>query len=139
MLGGSLFVGRLLDRDYASFKDKMVEKIKRDGEAGMLVEDVTKEENFPIELARLRKMPVYLGIFCAATIGYGWTLQEKVSIAVPLILQVLSKFLMSYCSHAHLNLSFPVGFLLIAVANTSQTLLVDLVPTRGSSVAACVR
>lgn len=102
MVTGSLVIGKLLDRDYASFKERMIKKIKRDGETGMLVEDVTKEENFPIELARLRTMPVYLAIFCIATIGYGWTLQERVSIAVPLLLHICSE-----CFHVVLFLCTP--------------------------------
>ncbi|KZP25436.1 MFS general substrate transporter [Athelia psychrophila] len=120
MVIGSATIGKLLDRDYASFKNKMVQKIEDGGgESGARAEDVTKDENFPIELARLRTMPVYLGIFCIATIGYGWCLQAKVSIAVPLVLHIC------------------MGFVLTAVMNTSQTLLVDLMPSQGSSVTAC--
>ncbi|KAF7979401.1 hypothetical protein HWV62_42510 [Athelia sp. TMB] len=121
MIMGSAVVGKLLDRDYAAFKARMIKKIKEgSNETGMRPEDVTKEENFPIELARLRTMPIYLGIFCAATIGYGWCLQARVSIAVPLVLHIC------------------MGFVLTAVMNTSQTLLVDLVPLQGSSITACV-
>ncbi|KAF7981130.1 hypothetical protein HWV62_34867 [Athelia sp. TMB] len=120
MIMGSAVVGKLLDRDYAAFKARMIKKIKEgNNETGMRPEDVTKEENFPIELARLRTMPIYLGIFCAATIGYGWCLQARVSIAVPLVLHIC------------------MGFVLTAVMNTSQTLLVDLVPLQGSSITAC--
>lgn len=36
-------------------------------------------------------------------------------------------------------LALAVGFVLTAVMNTIQTLLVDLVPAQGSSVTACVR
>ena len=92
MIMGSAVVGKLLDRDYAAFKARMIKQIKEgNNETGMRAEDVTKEENFPIELARLRTMPVYLGIFCVATIGYGWCLQARVSIAVPLVLHICSK------------------------------------------------
>ncbi|KAF7981131.1 hypothetical protein HWV62_34869 [Athelia sp. TMB] len=120
MIIGGIVVGRLLDRDYAAFKARMIKQIKEgSNETGMRPEDVTKEENFPIELARLRTMPLYLGIFCVATIGYGWSLQARVSIAVPLLLHIC------------------MGFVLTAVMNTSQTLLVDLVPSQGSSIAAC--
>lgn len=105
MVIGSFTVGKLLDRDYASFKNKMIHKVKEGGggEGGMSAEDVTKEEHFPIELARLRTMPVYLGIFCVATIGYGWCLQARVSIAVPLVLHICSE-----CS-------VPYGFLICRI------------------------
>lgn len=89
---GSVFAGKFLDRDYQNIKRQMIELIEAGkGEAGLRVEDVTKEENFPIERARLRMMPIYLGMFTVATIGYGWCLQTKVNIAVPLVLQVFSK------------------------------------------------
>lgn len=105
MVIGSATAGKLLDREYASFKNKMIKKIEEGGgENGMRVEDVTKEENFPIELARLRTMPIYLGIFCIATIGYGWCLQAKVNIAVPLLLHICSKCFASHGSRIYISI-----------------------------------
>jgi hypothetical protein len=69
----------------------MIRNVEGDGEKGMRPEDVTREENFPIELARLRTTPIYLAMFVAATVGYGWCLQQSVNLAVPLILQIISE------------------------------------------------
>lgn len=91
MVVASVVNGRLLDRDYEAIKQRMIRKAEADDEKGMRPEDVTKEENFPIEVARLRTMPYYLAVYCVATIGYGWCLQSRVNIAVPLILQIISK------------------------------------------------
>jgi prepilin signal peptidase PulO-like enzyme (type II secretory pathway) len=91
MLFGSLLTGKFLDRDYQTIKNEMMRKAEADGEKGMRPEDVTKEENFPIERARLRTTPIYLAVFVAATVGYGWCLQKNVNLAVPLILQIISE------------------------------------------------
>jgi MFS family permease len=90
MVFGSLFSGRFLDRDYQAIKKEMIRKAEEDGEKGIRPEDVTREENFPIERARLRTTPMYLALFVATTIGYGWCLQKNVNLAVPLILQIIS-------------------------------------------------
>ena len=91
MLFGSLLTGKALDRDYQMIKNEMIRKAEADDEKGMRPEDVTKEENFPIERARLRTAPVYLAVFVIATVGYGWCLQSKVNLAVSLILQIISE------------------------------------------------
>lgn len=91
MLFGSLLTGKFLDRDYQSIKKQMIRKAEADREKGMRPEDVTKEENFPIEHARLRTTPIYLAVFVSATLGYGWCLQKNVNLAVPLILQIISE------------------------------------------------
>jgi prepilin signal peptidase PulO-like enzyme (type II secretory pathway) len=91
MLFGSLLTGKFLDRDYQSIKNQMIQKAEADSEKGMRSEDVTREENFPIEHARLRTTPIYLAVFVSATLGYGWCLQKNVNLAVPLILQIISE------------------------------------------------
>ncbi|EGO05326.1 hypothetical protein SERLA73DRAFT_157893 [Serpula lacrymans var. lacrymans S7.3] len=119
MMFGSIFMGRFLDRDYKSMKNQMIRKAEADPEHRINPEDVTMDEHFPIEMARLRTIPIYLVIFAACTIGYGWCLQERVNLAGPLILQII------------------LGYTMISVMNTVQTLLVDLLPTQSSSVTAC--
>ncbi|KAL0953543.1 hypothetical protein HGRIS_004765 [Hohenbuehelia grisea] len=51
--------------------------------------------------------------------GYGWCLEKKTSVAVPLVLH------------------FFTGYTSIVMLNSTQTLLVDLLPSQGSSVTAC--
>ncbi|KAH9950873.1 major facilitator superfamily domain-containing protein [Amylocystis lapponica] len=104
MLFGGVITGQVLDREY-----------KR----RITPEDVTKDEYFPIEQARLRLLPVYFAVFVAVCIGYGWALEKKVSIAGPLILQII------------------LGYMSVSCMNITQTLIVDLVPTQSSAVTAC--
>jgi len=90
MLFGSAFTGKLLDRDYRRMKESIAKKAQADPEKHAKDHsDGLKEDDFPIELARLRTMPIYLVIFIGCCIGYGWCLQERVNIAGPLVLQIL--------------------------------------------------
>ena len=95
MLFGSWFTGIILDREYQKVKRDLERKCREDPECTMRVEDVTKDENFPIEYARFRTMPAYLVVYVAACIGYGWCLDAKVNIAGPLILQIISTWICS--------------------------------------------
>jgi hypothetical protein len=98
-MGGGMTIsaltsGRLLDRQYRIIKDKMIRDLETVGvEKGdsLKPEDVTRDENFPIEYARLRLIPISLVVVCACTIGYGWSLERRVSLAIPLILHILSE------------------------------------------------
>jgi MFS family permease len=140
MVIGSLLSGRLLDRDYQIIKNEMIRKVEADGEKGMRLEDVTKEENFPIERARLRTTPIYLAVLVTTMIGYGWCLQKSVNLAVPLILQVISESwsVPLMCNIDACAENILVGYQSIAIMSTTQTLLVDLIPSQGSSITACV-
>jgi len=109
---GSVVTGKLLDWDFQRMK-KIYISPQEKSESGELADD------FPVEKARLRLMPYYMIVLVAAGMGYGWCLEKKVHIAVPLILQ------------------FIIGALSISVMNPTQTLILDLVPGQGSSVTAC--
>ncbi|MCJ1398927.1 hypothetical protein MMC11_002128 [Xylographa trunciseda] len=77
----SYAVEKITDRDYrktASSLGLAIDKVKGD--------DLAK---FPIEKAKLRSIWYYIVISSASTLGYGWTLQTKTRLAVPLILQFL--------------------------------------------------
>lgn len=94
----TLINGRLLDSEYRHTREKMIRNLKTlEAEKGvtMLPEDVTKEENFPIEFVRLRLLPLYLIAFICCVVPYGWVLQQRVSLAVPLILQIISERIFS--------------------------------------------
>ncbi|KAF7793391.1 hypothetical protein EIP86_004503 [Pleurotus ostreatoroseus] len=119
MVFGSWITGLVLDRDYKNIKAKLERRCKEDPECKIAPEDVTKDENFPIEYARFRTMPFYFVVYVAACIGYGWCLDAKVNIAGPLILTII------------------IGYAITAIMNTVQTLIVDLAPTQGSSITAC--
>ncbi|KIJ66317.1 hypothetical protein HYDPIDRAFT_86715 [Hydnomerulius pinastri MD-312] len=119
MMIGSLVTGKLLDLDYKKIKAQLVKLAEADPDKRLTAEDVTKDENFPIERARLRTMPIYLAIFVIGCAGYGWCLERHVNIAAPLVIQMI------------------LGYVIISVMNTVQTLLVDLLPSQSSSVTAC--
>lgn len=100
MLISSVSVGKWLDRDYANFKAKMAAMAKADREKGIdngaedaagRDKDGNLDPKFPIERARLRTLPISLGIYIACLAGYGWCLQAKVNIAGPLMLQIVSE------------------------------------------------
>ncbi|KZT02466.1 MFS general substrate transporter [Laetiporus sulphureus 93-53] len=121
MLIGGVITGRVLDYEYRRVKNQMFAKfaIETDPEKKVRPEDVTKDENFPIEKARLRLMPFYFGLFVVATIVYGWTLDAGTNIAGPLISSIF------------------VGYAVVANMNVTQTLIVDLVPGQSAAVTAC--
>ncbi|KAI0132552.1 major facilitator superfamily domain-containing protein [Xylariales sp. AK1849] len=75
----AFMTGKVLDRDYR----------KTAKEHGIPI-DRTKGENldcFPIEHARLRSIKYSVALCSFFIVGYGWSLQQKTHIAVPLILQ----------------------------------------------------
>lgn len=104
--------GRILDRDYDS-----VARIY-----GLPVDSKSINANnlmgYPIEKARLRSAFVILTISLVATIGYGWALQQRTHIAVPLVLQ------------------FFTGSTQVAIFVVIGTLLTDLNPDRSATVQA---
>ncbi|KAG1754839.1 major facilitator superfamily domain-containing protein [Suillus paluster] len=119
MISSTVFSGKMLDADYQRFKTRLAKKAEGDPEKNIRTEDVTKEENFPIERARLRTVPIFTGIFILTCAGYGWSLQREVNIAIPLILQII------------------FGYTVVAMMNAVQTLLIDLLPSQSSSITAC--
>lgn len=100
MILGSTLTGKLLDAEYARIK-------RRAGTA------------FTIEYARLRLMPFYLMLLVVCVVGWGWTLQSGVHIAVPLILGVF------------------LGWTSIGILNTTMTLNIDILQSRSSGATAC--
>lgn len=110
--------GWVMDRDYRIVTKQLA------NEGGTVVDPKNKPKDmndlraFPIEHARLRSAPYPFIVFCACTIGYGWSLESKVSIAIPLILQ------------------FFIGFSSTFVMSLISTLIVDLKPGKGGQITA---
>lgn len=90
---GGVVTGKIFDREYQRVKRRLLRQIEADPESTIRPEDVTKDEHFPIEYARLRLMPAFFALYAASCIGYGWCLQARVSIAGPLVLQFISEYL----------------------------------------------
>ncbi|KAI0347750.1 MFS general substrate transporter [Trametopsis cervina] len=119
MMFGTVIGGKSLDRDYRSIKRRLEQKARDDPESKIRPEDVMKDENFPVEYARLRMTVFYSAIYVATCVAYGWCLDRKVNLAGPLVLLVV------------------IGYTIVIIMNSVQTLLVDLLPSQSSSVTAC--
>ncbi|CED83984.1 Synaptic vesicle transporter SVOP and related transporters (major facilitator superfamily) [Phaffia rhodozyma] len=101
---GSLLPGRMLDWDYRQMKRELP--------------DDSKPLDFPIERARLKRLPFLVALTHISAIGFGWALYAQTSLAVPVVLH------------------FFIGFSNTAMMLMTQTLVVDLFPGKGSSVTA---
>ncbi|RKO83684.1 major facilitator superfamily domain-containing protein, partial [Blyttiomyces helicus] len=109
---GSVIAGNLLDREYRHFvgdKFPQLQGKKR---------RVPFPPEFPLEKARLRLIFLYYAIYIAAMVAYGWCLQAKVPLAVPLFLQFLLAF-------ASTSIYVPLN-----------TLSIELYPRQAAGVAA---
>lgn len=79
---GSLVEGRLLDRDFRIIARR----------AGQNVSRSRLPLDFPIFKARLRTAWIHSVLFQLVTIAYGWCLYAHAHMAVPLVLQFISKY-----------------------------------------------
>ena len=89
LVAGSVVTGKILDKEYRNVKASYEKKLTAQGNPA---EDTNaKDENFPIEVARFRTMPLYCVILAAGCVGYGWCLDKKVNLSGPLILLFISE------------------------------------------------
>jgi len=116
---GSWLSGKLTDSYYRKVRNDLIRQARSNAEKDIDAKAFEKDPTFPIEKARLQVLPCITLVYAACVVGYGWALQSRVTIAVPLILQ------------------FVIGLAVVVILNTTQTLLVDLVPDQGSSITAC--
>lgn len=79
-----------------------------------------REENFPLESARLRLVPIFSITQCVSIILFGWTIQypDKVHIAVPIVS------------------TFITGWTAVSTQSLIMTYLVDLFPDRSAAASA---
>ncbi|KAL2005421.1 hypothetical protein VTN00DRAFT_2632 [Thermoascus crustaceus] len=105
-------VGRITDRDYRIIAASY----------GFTTGSSNGEvlSSFPLEKARLRTVWYYIAISSASTLGYGWALQEKAHLAVPLVLQAL------------------IGLTVTGIFNVLNTLMVDLHSEDSATASAAV-
>jgi len=115
MIIGGLLTGKITDWEYRRVRDAILSSRGQSSEKMAVVLD----EDFPLENARLRTMPIYIFVLASSIIGYGWIVDTKASIAGAVILMVL------------------VGWMVIACMNSAQVLIMDLFPTQGSAITAC--
>jgi MFS family permease len=74
--------------------------------------------NFPIEQVRLQPVFLFVPLVAAAYMPFGWALQKRANLAVPLVLE----FIIAYCQ--------------VSCSNALSSLLVDMFPEKPSTVTA---
>ncbi|KAL0575210.1 hypothetical protein V5O48_006749 [Marasmius crinis-equi] len=116
MFFGTLACGSMLDIVY----QRAVRRMYPDLDPVQSKEKSKSDPDFPIERVRLEALPYVVFLFVACVLGYGWSVEKQVHMAVPLILQ------------------FFVGFSSIIVMTSASTLCIDLAPDQSSAIAACV-
>jgi hypothetical protein len=97
MLVGTVFSGKLMDAHYRKVRDDLISRIRIDSDNVTDSKALAEDALFPIEKARLQVVPYIIFVYVACVTGYGWSLQSRVPIAIPLILQFISKFLPGLC------------------------------------------
>ena len=90
MLVGGVIAGKILDREYRLIEQKLLRKAKEKSGDPESITPSDIDDDFPIEVARFRTMPIYLILFIVTCAGYGWTLQQGVNLACPLVLLIIS-------------------------------------------------
>ncbi|KFA64987.1 hypothetical protein S40285_09066 [Stachybotrys chlorohalonatus IBT 40285] len=114
MIIGSTVTGKFLDFEYAKIKKTRDAIGKEDSSTDDL------DQGFPIELSRLRMVPILLVVFVGCTIGWGWCIQTRSHVAGPLVLQVF------------------LGWTSIAILNSTMTLMIDIIRDQSSGAIACL-
>ena len=109
MLVGSVFSGRAMDSYYRKTRDDLIRQTQNDSEKHIDPEAIEKDPSFPIEKARLQILPWVVFVYTACVIGYGWALQSRTTITVPLILQFISKFFFPALHHTILSHYIPLS------------------------------
>ncbi|EKD12763.1 uncharacterized protein L3040_006915 [Drepanopeziza brunnea f. sp. 'multigermtubi'] len=101
---GTLTTGKFLDVDYARFQKSF---------AG-------DPDDFPLEKARLRTLYLWSGLQISSVFVFGWTLDQGVHIAVPII-----------CT-------FILGWSATSIIGVVSTFMVDIYPKKSASATAAV-
>lgn len=120
---GTLITGKILDMDYKKVKATYEAQVAQgDLENGSEATDSTSkdEDDFPIEKARLRLVPVFSIIQCLSILLFGWTIQypHRVHIAVPIIS------------------TFITGWTAVSTQSVIMTYLVDIFSDRSAAASA---
>ena len=93
LLIGSWLSGKLTNSYYRKVRDDLIHQARSCAEKDIDTKALEKDATFPIEKARLQILPCFMLVYTGCVVGYGWALQSRVTIAVPLILQFISWFI----------------------------------------------
>ncbi|KAL7953194.1 major facilitator superfamily domain-containing protein [Trichoderma compactum] len=120
---GTLITGKILDNDYKKLKaayDAQVAQADLENGSQLVRSATQSEEDFPIEQARLRLIPIFSIIQCLSILLFGWTINypHRVSIAIPIIS------------------TFITGWTAVSTQSTIMTYLVDIFSDRSAAASA---
>lgn len=148
---GSVFTGKFLDWQYKKDRNKWevgrrrmrMEQHNNESDKGAVEVDApwSKEEEltFPLEMARVKWGLVYTFLAVVLGIGYGWALDRKAHLAVPMILQFIGEHGLASMGVPKLRWYHSIGgYVVSGQMNSFQTLLIDSFPKQGSSTTAIV-
>lgn len=114
---GTLITGKILDFDYRKVKARIDTQLHSEPR-----EDSTtdSEDEFPLEKARLRLVPVFSLLQCMSILLFGWTIQypNRVHIAVPIVS------------------TFITGWTAVSTQSVIMTYLVDVFSDRTAAASA---
>lgn len=119
---GTLVTGKLLDYDYHKVKAAHVQ-CDPNGDNAEKASDASAAKNrddFPLEKARLRLVPVLNITQCLSILLFGWTIQYPHH--VPLAIPIISSFI--------------TGWTMISMGSIVMTYLVDVFPDRSAAASA---
>lgn len=108
---GAIFNGRYLNWEFSRLKKRVSQK----ADSRLQSDDLS---DFPVEVARFRLIPIHQCVCACVALVYGWCVDKDISIAVPLIMQVI------------------FGFSFASVSNSINTYLVDINAEASSSSSA---
>ncbi|OLN83084.1 MFS antiporter QDR2-like protein 2 [Colletotrichum chlorophyti] len=119
---GSVIAGKLLTRDYKTVETQYKETHNMSYDDELSSKDVPPD--FPLEKARLQRLPWIVAVFTASITGYGFSLAYPSAMARP----------------GWIALPLTLQFLIAASANAifalNQTIISDLCPGQGASATA---
>ncbi|KAI0447945.1 major facilitator superfamily domain-containing protein [Xylaria telfairii] len=118
---GTLITGKILDVDYARIKARHGSALPLGSpEIGGEQSPETQHDNvnFPLEKARLRLLPILALLQCASIISFGWTIQYRVHIAVPIVT------------------TFITGWTAVSIVSIVTTYLIDIFPEQKAASSA---
>lgn len=112
---GTLVTGKILDADYRRVKAKYEASLDTEQ-----AHQTNQDEDFPLENARLRLVPIFSVLQCLSIILFGWTIQYplKVHIAVPIVS------------------TFITGWTAVSTQSLIMTYLIDIFPDRSAAASA---
>ncbi|KAI1756751.1 major facilitator superfamily domain-containing protein [Xylaria castorea] len=82
---GTLITGKILDVEYRRAAANHAPALSQDGPEAEIEQLQHNNIDFPLEKARLRLLPILALFQCASILTFGWTIQYRVHIAVPIV------------------------------------------------------